>query len=201
MKFDDGIPAIPLWIDGHAWFGVFEDFIDIREADGQVHFRVPKCGADEVANALASACDLQPTWGEALELRAQRVAELAALLDQFGGDFARLIARETGKTPEAARDEVAAAAAQLRGAACVAGGGSVQAVFADASAPLASAAAGLAAAWAAGDAAVVLSDARAPSVLFALAELSARAEFPGGAFCLVHGDAATRQALQQALGG
>lgn len=200
MKLDDGIPAIPLWIDGHAWFGVFEEFIDIREADGEIHFRVPKCGADEVAGALASACDLQPTWGEAVELRAQRVVELALLLDQFGGDFAKLIARETGKTPEAARDEVARAVALLRAATCEPGGGGVRAVFSEVGEPLASAVAGLAGAWAAGDAAVLLTDARAPSVLFALAELSARAEFPGGAFCLLHGDAATRQALEQALG-
>jgi succinate-semialdehyde dehydrogenase/glutarate-semialdehyde dehydrogenase/malonate-semialdehyde dehydrogenase (acetylating)/methylmalonate-semialdehyde dehydrogenase len=201
MKFDDGIPAIPLWIDGHAWFGVFENFIDIREADGTVNFRVPVCGSDEVARALASACDLQPTWSEELALRDRHVTELALLLDQFGGDFAKLVARETGKDADAARAEVARAVELLKNASCASGGGSVQAVFSQAEAPLASAVEGLVRAWTGGDAAVVVSDARAPSALFALAELSARAEFPAGALCLLHGDAATRQLLEQALGG
>lgn len=200
MKLDDGIPAIPLWIDGHAWFSVFEDFIDIREADGAVNFRVPRCGTDEVARALASALDLQPTWGEEVELRDRCVQTLASLLDQFGGDFAKLIARETGKETEAARSEVAAAVGVLREASCASGGGSVQAVFSDAGNPLLTAVEGLVRAWTAGDAAVVLSDAHAPSVLFALCELSARAEFPSGALCLLHGDAGTRTALENALG-
>ena len=201
MKFDDGIPAIPLWIDGHAWFGVFEQFIDIREADGSVNFRVPVCGIDEISRAVASACDLQPTWGEELALRERHVYELANLLDQFGGDFAKLLARETGKTAEATRTEVEEAVALLRNASCASGGGSVQSVFSHESAPLASAVEGLVRAWTCGDTAVALSDARAPSALFALAELSARADFPAGAFCLLHGDAGTRQALEQALGG
>lgn len=200
MKLDDGIPAIPLWIDGHAWFSVFEDFIDIREANGAVNFRVPRCGADEASRALASALDLQPTWGEEVELRDQLVQALASLLDQFGGDFAKLIARETGKEPDAAREEVARAVAALREASCASGGGSVQAVISDAAHPLLTAVEGLTRAWTVGDAAVVLSDARAPSVLFALCELSARAEFPAGALCLIHGDTGTRAVLESALG-
>ncbi|MBI2306647.1 MAG: aldehyde dehydrogenase [Rhodocyclales bacterium] len=200
MKFDDGIPAIPLWIDGHAWFGVFEEFIDIREADGEVHYRVPKCGPGEAAEAAASAHRAQPAWGADLAGRQRLLGELAGLLDQFGGDFAKLVARETGKDAAAARDEVARAVAALRAAACVAATGGVQAVFSDAADPLASTAAGLARAIAAGDTAVVLSDARAPSAVFALAELSARAAFPAGVFCLVHGDLQARVALKSALG-
>ena len=200
MKLDDGISAIPLWIDGHAWFGVFENFIDVRDADGSVNFRVPVCTIDEVSRAVASACDLQPTWGEEVALREKHVNELAGLLDQFGGDFAKLISRETGKHAEAARAEVAQAVEALKEASCASGGGSVQAVFSHATAPLASAVDGLVRAWTGGDAAIVMSDARTPSVLFALAELSARAEFPAGALCLLHGDANTKQALEQSLG-
>lgn len=199
MKLDDGIPAIPLWIDGHAWFSVFEEFIDIREADGSVNFRVPKCGAEDVSRAIASALDLQPTWSEEVAHRERLIGELAGLLDQFGGDFARLIARETGKDFDAARAEVDEAVAILRAASCAGGGGGVQAVFSNAVKPLASAAEGLARAWTAGDSAVILSDARAPSVLFALAELTGRAEFPSGAYCLLHGDGETQLTLERTL--
>ena len=66
--------------------------------------------------------------------------------------------------------------------------------------PLLSAVEGMTRAWTAGDTAVVLSDARAPSVLFALAELSARAEFPPGAYGRLHGDGSTQLALERALG-
>lgn len=201
MKLDDGIPAIPLWIDGHAWFSVFEEFIDIREADGSVNFRVPKCGIEEVSRAVASALDLQPTWCEETMQREALVAELGTLLDQFGGDFAKLLARETGKTADLSRNEVAQAVAVLRSASCASGGGAVQAVCATPANPLLSAVEGMVRAWTAGDTVVVLSDASAPSVLFALAELSARAEFPAGAFCLVHGDASTQLALESSLGG
>ena len=200
MKLDDGIPAIPLWIDGHAWFSVFEEFIDIREADGSVNYRVPKCGVEEVGRAIASALDLQPTWGEEMMQREALVAELGALLEQFAGDFAKLISRETGKPANDARDEVSQAVAVLRGASCAGGGGSVQVVCSNVTHPLLSAVEGMVRAWTAGDTAVVLSDARAPSVLFALAELSARAEFPPGAYCLLHGDAKTQSELERALG-
>lgn len=138
MKLDDGIPAIPLWIDGHAWFSVFEEFIDIREADGEVRYRVPKCGDDEVARALLSARDAQPAWSENLVLREKMLADLAVLLDQFGGDFARIIERETGKDFESSRDEVTRTVNMLREASCASGGGGVQAVYSNAVAPLAS---------------------------------------------------------------
>lgn len=200
MKLDDGIPAIPLWIDGHAWFGVFEEFIDVRDADGSVNFRVPVCTIDEIGRAVASACDLQPTWGEEVDLREKHVSELAHLLDQFAGDFAKLVARETGKDSGAARAEVAQAVALLSAASCASGGGSVQAVISHADAPLTSAVEALVRAWTGGDTAVLLSDARTPSALFALAELTARADFPPGALCLVHGNAKTRLALEQAVG-
>jgi len=91
--------------------------------------------------------------------------------------------------------------AALRAVTCVAGGGGVQTVISDAADPLVSVAAGLARAIAAGDTAVVLSDARAPSAVFGLAELSARAELPAGAFCLLHGDLQARVALKSALQG
>lgn len=201
MKLDDGIPAIPLWIDGHAWFSVFEEFIDIREADGEVRYRVPKCGVDEVERALLSCRDAQPDWSEDLPLRERLLAELASLLDQFGGDFAKIIARETGKELEASREEVARAVALLREASCASGGGGVEAVFSNAVTPLITVAEGLARAFTAGNTAVILSDARAPSVVFALAELSARAEFPAGALCLLHGDGKTHLALERALEG
>lgn len=199
MKLDDGIPAIPLWINGHAYFNVFDEFIDIREADGAVNYRVPRCGAEEALLALESARGAQPAWAEDIGQREQVVAELASLLDQFAGDFAKLIARETGKESDAARDEVAHAVAVLRDASCASGGSSVQAVFSNAVTPLASVAEGVVRAWTAGDTVVILSDAHAPSAVFAFAELSARAEFPAGVLCLLHGDAKTHLELERAL--
>lgn len=199
MMIDNEISAIPLWIDGHAWFTVFERFIDVREADGAVNYRVPVCGRDEIDRALQSARDAQPAWCEDVAGREHLLAALAGLLDQFTGDFTKLVVRETGKTPEAARAEVESAVATLRGASCASGGCSVQAVFADAATPLASTAEGLVRAFTAGDTAIVMSAAAAPSAVFALAEISARVEFPAGALCLLHGDAATRAALETAL--
>lgn len=199
MKLDDGIPAIPLWIDGHAWFSVFEEFIDIREADGEVRYRVPKCGDDEVARALLSARDAQPAWSENLVLREKMLADLAVLLDQFGGDFARIIERETGKDFESSRDEVTRTVNMLREASCASGGGGVQAVYSNAVAPLASVVEGMVRAFTAGDTMIALSDERAPSVLFALGELTGRAEFPAGAYCLLHGDGKTTVKLERAL--
>ena len=196
---DNDTPAIPLWIDGHAWFTVFEHFLDVKEADGAVNYRVPVCGQDEVDRALQSARDAQPAWSEDLAGRERLVAALAGLLDQFGGDFTKLVARETGKSNEAARAEVDQAVATLRNASCASGGSSVQAIFADAAHPLASVAEGLVRAFTAGDAAIVLSASAAPSAIFALFEISARAEFPAGALCLLHGDAGTREVLEASL--
>ena len=152
------------------------------------------------ARAIASALDLQPTWGEEVGHRERLVTELGALLDQFAGDFAKLISRETGKDAEVARDEVARAVVTLREASCAGGGGAVQAVCSNAVNPLLSAVEGMVRAWT-GATPSSSFPMRSPSVLFALAELSARAEFPAGAFCLLHGDGATQLALERALGG
>ncbi len=204
MHCDDSIPAIPLWIDGHAWFGVFSEFIDIREADGSVNFRVPKCGPGEAATAVASARRAQPAWADDAALRQRLLDQLAGMLDQFGGDLARLVARETGKPFAAAQIEVARAAAALRdgAGACgiTPGEAAVQTVVGDAGDPLVSVVGGIARAIAAGGAVVVLSPASAPSASFALAELSARAGFPAGALCLLHGDLQVRVAMKSALG-
>lgn len=198
MKFDDGIPAIPLWIDGHACSGVFEEFIDVRETDGGIRYRVPQCGPDEAAVAVASARRAQPALSDR-EGRQRLLGELGGLLDQFAGDFARLLSRETGQSAEMARAEIERAVAVLRQADCVEGGGGVRRLASDREQPLFSVADGLARALAAGNAVIVLTTPEAPSAVFALAELSARAGFPAGAFGLLHGDARAGAALDSAL--
>lgn len=199
MKFDDGIPAIPLWIDGHACSGVFEEFIDVREADGGIRYRVPQCGPAEAAVAVASARRAQPALSADRDGRQRLLGELGGLLDQFAGDFARLLSRETGQSAETARAEIERAVAILRQADCVEGGGGVRRLASEKEQPLFSVADGLARALAAGDAAIVLTTPEAPSAVFALAELSARAGFPAGTFGLLHGDARVGAALDSAL--
>lgn len=200
MQLDDGIPAIPLWINGRAWLGAFERFIDVRESDGSVRYRVPQCGAHEIEAALASARAAQPTWANDAATRQRLTTELASLLDQFTGDFARLISRETGKEQAAARDEVAAAVSALqKNAGAAAGSAEVRHVNSSLDAPLASIATGLSAAFTAGASAIITSNQRAPSAVFALAELSARAGFPSGAICLLHGDETVGEQLAGAI--
>ncbi len=189
MEFmPEGPMAIPLWINGRAFLTVTDAFFDvINPSTGEALRRVPLCGADEAASAVAAARAAQPAWA-AMGMMARRVClgNLATALDNYTGHFAKLLAAETGFTPEQATAEVVAAVEALRDS--VVGETGVAAVVVDASRPLAGFAEVLAPAVMAGAAVVVKPSPKAPSAIYALCELSARVEWPGGVLNLLQGD-------------
>ena len=186
----EGPMAIPLWINGHAFLTVSDAFFDvINPATGEAIRRVPLCGSDEAAAAVAAARAAQPIWG-AMGMMARRMclSNLAEALDNYTGHFAKLLIQETGFSPEQATAEVAAAVDALRGASV--GETGVAAVVVDASRPLAGFAEVLAPALMAGATIIVKPSPKAPSAIYALCELSARADWPGGVLNLMQGDSA-----------
>lgn len=186
----DGPTAIPLWVNGHAFLTVNDSFFDvINPATGAALHRVPLCGADEAATAVGAARAAQPAWA-AMGLVARRIClgKLAEGLENYAGHFAKLLMQETGFAEAQAAAEVATAIAALR--ADTVGESGVAAVVVDASRPLAGFAEVAAPALMAGATLVVKPSPKAPSALYALCELSARAEWPGGVLNLLQGDSA-----------
>ena len=201
MTNSDDVPAVPLWLAGHAYLTLARRFVDVREtSSGRVLRRTPACGADEVRRALNAARQAQPDW------YARVAGERGGLLDDLGdallgyaGHFARLIEEESGGDGASATAEVREAVAVLRAAPSAALGAehlivaqpaSVLAIVGSAQAPLGALLRVAAPAWRAGAALVVLQPPRVPGAVFALAELSARCAFPAGVFNVLYGDAA-----------
>jgi len=191
----EGPMAIPLWINGHAYLSVGESFFDvINPQSGQALRRVPLCGADEAAAAVAAARAAQPQWAE-MGLNARRVClnALADALERYAGHFAKLlgqeIAMDDGAAAHVADDAVDVEVARRHLA------GDPHAVVVDAQKPLSSAAAALAPALLAGAAIVLKPSPRAPGALYALCELSARSDWPAGVLNLLHGDTAAIRGL------
>lgn len=200
MLSPDGPPALPCWINGRAFLTMTPDFFEVRHAQtGKPLRRTPLCGADEVAEAVNAAQAALPAWGETAQAERQAMlARWADGLDQYAGHFAGLIQEETGKTPEAAAAEVAAALAALRTEADgvqTGMAGKVLAVVSDAAAPLAQAAQLFAPVLLGGGALVFKPSPRAPGAAFALVELSGRLGLPAGLVNLVQGDDAALEAL------
>lgn len=197
MHCQEEIPAIPLWIGGHAYLTVTPGFEIVRNrASGQALRRIPLCGAAEVERALEAARTALPGWAALPYVR--RAAFLTALSDALAGyarHFSMLIGEESGKTIEAAGAEVAAVVEMLRhpsGQANL----EVVLVCGNAAEPLASVLRLAIPALLSGCALVVNTPPEAPSALFALAELTARSAWPGGVFNLVHGGESVMPALQ-----
>lgn len=192
----DGPMAIPLWVNGRAFLTVTESFFDVVDAQtGRAIRRVPLGGASEAAEAARAARLAQPAW--AALTPAERQAHLAALADAlagYAGHFAKLVRQETGKDEAAAAAEVDAAVAALRGAAAGDASGVVAAVT-DAGRPLAALAESISPALAAGATVVVKPSPKAPSAVFALCELTARAGWPAGVLNLMQGDEAAIEGL------
>lgn len=186
----EGPMAIPLWINGHAYLTVGDSFFDVVSPHtGQALRRVPLCGASEAAQAVAAARTAQPQWAE-MGLNARRVclAALADALERYAGHFAKLLGQEIALDETEAANEVSAAIAALRGVEV--GETGVIAVVVDAQRPLSALAAAIAPALLAGATVVVKPSPRAPGAVFALCELSARADWPGGVLNLLQGDTA-----------
>ena len=199
MEFaPEGPKAIPLWIAGRAFLTVSESFFDvINPESGEAIRRVPLCGAEEAATAVAAARAAQPGW-TALEFpgRQARLSALADALEGYAAHFARLVREDTGIDEVQAQAEVSSAIAALRGNAEAEPG--VVALVADAGQPLAGIARAAAPALRGGAVVVVKPSPRAPSAAFALCELSARAGWPPGVLNLMQGDAAAIEGLCRA---
>lgn len=196
MEFaPEGPMAIPMWVNGHAFLTVSQDFYDVTNpATGEAIRRVPLCGASEAAEAVAAARGAQPGWAE-MGMPARRVclSALADALDRYTGHFAKLLIQECGFDEATATAEVGTAVAALHGAGV--GETGVFGLVLDASRPLAAAAENLAPALLAGATVVVKPSPRAPSAVFALCELTSRCEWPAGVVNLLQGDTAAIDGL------
>ena len=196
MEFSaEGPTAIPMWINGHAFLTVTNDFFDVvNPATGEAVHRVPLAGAGEAAEMVAAARAAQPAWAE-MGMSARRVclSKLADALENYSGHFAKLLIGEIGFDQAQAQAEVAAAVTALRGPAVNETG--VTALVVDATRPLAGFAEAAAGALLAGATVVVKPSPKAPSAAYALCELSSRVDWPAGVLNLLQGDTAAVDGL------
>ncbi len=210
MEPVEATPAIPLWINGHAYLTVAAEFYEVRDPlSGEVLRRTPLCGAGVAQHAVATARAAAAPW--AAQTPGARAALLGALADALSGyaeHFVALLAEETG-APASAAAEVAQTVSLLRGgfdplpAETVGEDGAqnaapVVAIVGGASAPLYGALRLAVPALLAGAAVVVKPNPATPSALYALAELTARCRFPGGVFSVLHGGEAAIEGLRGA---
>jgi len=199
MMQTDDMPAIPLWINGHAYLTLAPAFLDVRNpASGEILRRTPLCGAPAARQAVAAAQAAVAAW--AAQSAATRVALLAALgqaLATYAAHFVRLVVEESGKEEALAATEVADAVALLCSPPVGDASGVVTIIGSDA-APLLSSLRLAVPALTAGAALVIRPAPQAPSAIFALAELSARCSFPGGVLNVLHGDDAAVDGLRSA---
>lgn len=185
-------PAVPLWVDGHAFLTMAPDFMDVCcPADGRVLRRTPLCDGEIAGKVVDVGLKASEVW------RALSAAErndlflrLAESLVQYADHFRRLIVDETGQSEVEAGAEIDAALVVLRAPdeAILSEETVVVVVFGRANAPLLDPLRMIVPALAAGASIVVKPDPRTPSVLVALGELAARCGFPPGVFNVVHGD-------------
>lgn len=202
MSETDEILAIPLWINGHAYLTMAPSFFDVRDPrSGQVKRRTPMCGASEAVAAVDAAQAALAGW--AATTVGERAALLAALADalaEYEDHFAALIAEETGKDAAQAATEVTEVLQLLRAAAsdtaaATTGGAAVVAIVSDDRAPLLGPLRHAVPALLAGATLVIKPSPKAPSPVFALAELTADSDFPRGVFNILHGDLAAIEGL------
>ena len=211
----DDAPALPLWIDGHAYLLMADRFHNVVDGAGRVLRRVPLYGDDAVAIAVTSTERAVPVWRAAdVAMRGENFRNLYELLARYRAHLARLIAEESGFSNEQAEAELeqalatvgdmaanlSAALGAVPGSAGSAANESnaavrVAAVLGDAQAPLAGPLMCVLEALAAGRGVVLKPGPVAPSALFAIAELFTRAGFPKGIVNCVHGDEAAVRAL------
>ena len=191
MEFSpEGPKAIPLWVNGHAFLTVTDAFFDvINPATDEAIYRVPLCGASEAADAVGAAQAAQPAWAM-MGLPARRLCleKLGEALDRYTGHFAKMLMKECGFDEARATAEVVEAVAALRSSAV--GETGVFGLVLDASRPLAGLAEAISPDLMAGATVVVKPSLKAPAAVYALCELSGRAEWPAGVLNLMQGDTA-----------
>lgn len=193
----DDAPALPLWIDGHAYLMMAEQFLDVQDASGQVVRRVPLYGEAAVAIAVASTQKAVPAWhAQSPDQRQACRRELHELLARYRAHLGKLVASECAWSPELAEAELEQSLAAVAASPARQDNGTgIAAVLGDALAPLAGPLACALDALAAGRGVILKPSPKAPSALFACAELFSRAGFPPGAVNCVHGDEQAVRAL------
>ena len=195
LETDDPL-AIPLWINGHAYLTMTPAFLDVcNPVSGEVLRRTPLCGAGEALKAVEAAQVALGQW--AVEPAAARAVLLSAVGDAlagYAGHFARLIVEETGKDADAAAAEVRESVALLHSPK-KGGEDGVVAIVGDADMPLFGALSCAVPVLLNGATLVLKPSPKAPSPLFALAELTARQGFPDGVFNILQGDEAAIEGL------
>ncbi len=204
MLQTDDAPAIPLWINGHAYLTMAPAFLDVCLPDsGKVLRRTPLCGAGEVQKAVEAAQAALDSWARLnATARAALLAAVGESLAGYANHFAKLISEETGKASDAADAEVAEAVSLLRSAAGnnAAGVMGVVGVVGDAVFPLLGSLQLAVPALQAGATVLLKPDPRVPSVIFAWAELTARCALPPGVLNIVHGAEAVVEAMRATHG-
>lgn len=193
----DDAPALPLWIDGHAYLMMATDFLPVCDATGKPVRRVPLYGEEAVRAAVESAPAGRARWlVMSAASRAACFDALAGLLARFREHLQGLLAEEAGLSGAAGEAELTAALAGLPGADLLTESGpALVAVISAAEAPLAAPLSCVVAALRAGSAVLLKPSAKAPSALFALAELCSRAGFPPGLVNCIHGEEKVLAAL------
>ncbi|MDR2366310.1 MAG: aldehyde dehydrogenase family protein [Zoogloeaceae bacterium] len=193
----DAPPVLPCWIHGRAFISLNQRFVEVRDRNGKVLRRTPRCGKDEIAEAQASARAALPVWAaKSARERHEFLARWGNALESHAAHFARLLREETRKSEAAAEKEVAASVAVLRTPAhpcpdsCLDAGRIVSRAWGRRR-PLADAARLFAPILAAGSVIIANPCASAPSAAFALCELSARIGLPPGVVNLVFADRKT----------
>lgn len=196
----EDVLAIPHWINGHAFLSMAPSLLDVCDArSGIVKRRVPLGGDVEAGAAIDAACAALPDWAAShVSRRVALLASLADALSDYAQHFAALIVEETGQDTAQAAREVSEAVAVLRAAgsshAATTGSG-VVAIVSDQCAPLSGPVRGAVPDLLGGATIVLKPSPKAPSAAFALAELSARCDFPDGVFNLLQGDIAAIEGL------
>lgn len=184
-------PAVPLWVNGHAFLTMAPEFLDVcSSVDGRVLRRTPLCAGDIAGTVADVAMKAGVVWRALTGFeRAKLCSKLAEELDRYSGHVSQLIVEETGKTLPDAGAEVEAALGILREASGFGGAGEtrVVAIVGDAGTPLIGPLQVAVPALAGGATVIVKPDPASPSVLVALGELTGRCGFPPGVFNVVHG--------------
>ncbi len=197
MSRTEEIRAVPLWINGRAYLTMAPAFLDVCHAEsGEILRRTPLCGPLEAQAAFASAEQAIPEWS-ALNLadRTAHLQALAAALGGYGTHFAGLLSAESGMSTDDANFEIAAAVLTLRQSAADAAIAGVTAILGDRQQPFLALLRHAVPALLAGSTIILKPSSHTPSALFALAELSARCNFPAGVVNVLHGDLAAIEGL------
>lgn len=196
MLAPEGPAALPLWINGHAFLTVTKNFHTVTNpTTGSALRLAPLCGADELALAVNAAQTAYSDWSSTSpETRATILEKIAVNLEKYAAHFAKILQEETALDESAAQAEVSQAYFSLRQASSSIASlpsltsSSPQVVLMDASQPLAKPVDIIANALASGNTVIIKTSVKAPGALFAIAELTARADLPPGVFNLLHGD-------------